>query len=79
MSAFVGKADISDACSNVCLSPKADNLGVVRALKTGSREAWHIGFRCDVAFYLDRIVPTYASHLGRSCARNISPLLLYGG
>ena len=30
--------------------PMADNLGVVRALKTGSREAWHIGFRCDVTF-----------------------------
>jgi hypothetical protein len=24
MSAFVGKADISDPCSNVCLRPKAD-------------------------------------------------------
>ena len=39
---------------------------MVRALKTGSREAWHIGFRCDVTFYLDGIVLTYASHLGRS-------------
>ena len=27
MSAFRGKADISDACSNVCLSPLADISG----------------------------------------------------
>ena len=60
-------------------SLKADNPGVLRALKTDRREVWHIGVRCDVTFYLDRIVPTCASHRGSSCERNISPLRLYGG
>ena len=32
----------------------------------------------DVTFYLDRITSTYASHRGRSCGRNISPLPPYG-
>jgi hypothetical protein len=62
---------------NVLNLTKADNPGVLRALKTGSREAWHIGVRCDVTIYLDRIVPTCDSHRGRSCERNVSPFRLY--